>query len=67
MHTPISCSVPQCAVSDVEFLVKSLFWESKSSPNEFFDFDPSSPPPPPHTYVPPGGGGGCWTIAAAVY
>ena len=36
--------IPQCMVSDVQPLVKSSFWETKSSANEFFDFDPSSPP-----------------------
>ena len=39
-----SQSIPQCMVSDVYALVNSSFWETKLSPNEFFDFDPSSPP-----------------------
>ena len=29
------------------WILESLFWKTKLSPNEFFNFDHSAPPPPP--------------------
>ena len=38
-----SQSIPQCVILNVYPLVKSSFWETKLSPNDFFNFDPSDP------------------------
>ena len=39
---PFALRIAMCAV------VNSSFWETKLSPKEFFNFNPSAPPPPPH-------------------